>query len=118
MTGFGEKALDRSDQLPLHYPPTTTAALTESSKRKGANVCDTFLNAGVKISPIKYRSQRRKDQLQAVARLLVAAALLFPGHVDDSLEKWNVFLLSVFFVAVWDFPTAYSKTPMQRAPPP
>jgi hypothetical protein len=114
---LGEKTLDRSEQILLHYPPTTTAALTESSKRKGANVNDTFLNADVKISAIHYRSQRREDQLEAVVRLLDTADVFFPGHAGESLERWNSFLLPVFFVAVWDFPTTYSKTPMQRAPP-
>jgi hypothetical protein len=114
---LGEKALDRSEQLLVFYPPTTTAALTETSKRTGVNACDLFLNACVKINVTKYRSHRRKDQLQAVARLLLAAALLFTEHTHDSLERWNSFLLSAFFVVVWDFPTAYSKTPMQRAPP-
>jgi hypothetical protein len=114
---MGEKALDRSDQLPFLYPPTTTAALTETSKRTGINACDLFLNACVKINVTKYRSQRRKDQLNAVARLLLAAALLFTNHADDTLQRWNVFLLPAFLVVVWDFPTAYPRTPMQRAPP-
>ena len=92
--------------------------MTESSRRKGVNVGEIYLNAGVKINPLKYRSEHRKDQLEAVARLFVTADLLFPDHADDCLERWNVLLLPAFFVAVWDFPTVYSKTPMQRAPPP
>jgi hypothetical protein len=114
---MGEKALDRSDQVLVLYPPTTTAALTETSKRTGSNACDVFLNACVQINVTKYRSQRRKDQLQAVARLLLAATSLFTDHADDTLEQWNVFLLPAFFVVVWDFPTAYPRTSMQRAPP-
>lgn len=114
---MGEKALDRSEQLLDLYPPATTAALTETSKRTGINACDLFLNACVKIDVTKYRSQRRKDQLNAVARLLLAAAVLFTDHAEDTLERWNSFLLPAFLVVVWDFPTAFPGTPMQRAPP-
>jgi hypothetical protein len=114
---MGEKALDRSELLLDLYPPTTTAALTETSKRTGVNACALFLNVIVKINVTKYRSPRRKDQLKALARLLLAAALLFTDHTHNSLERWNSFLFSSFFVVVWDFPTAFPKTPMQRAPP-
>jgi hypothetical protein len=114
---MGEKALDRSELLLAAYPPTTTAALTETSKRTGVGAGDLFFKTVVKINPAKYRSPRRKDQLQAVARLLFAAAFLFTDHTNDSLLRWNFFLLPAFYVTVWRFPTAYSQTPMQRAPP-
>jgi len=114
---LGEKALDRSGQVQTLYPPTTTAALMETSRRTGVDAGDIFFRACVKISASKYRSVRRKDQLEAVARLLVAAALLFPDRAEDTLEKWGAFLLCAFHVSVWCFPTAYPQTPMQRAPP-
>jgi hypothetical protein len=121
LTCFGEKILDRSDLIKSLYPPPTSSVLMESFNRKGVNVADIFRDTVVKISPIKYRNQndeqRRKDQLSAVARLLVAADSLFSDHTGDSLERWNLFLLPIFFVAVWDFPTAYPKTPMQQALP-
>jgi hypothetical protein len=115
---LGEKALDRSPAIKKSYPPTTAAALTETSRRTGADLIGRFSACTPVISPLKYRSERRKDQLQAVARLLVIAAVMYADHTGDSLQRWNEFLLPVFFVPVWDFPTAILKTPMQRALPP
>lgn len=118
LDGFGERILDRNDWIKFLYPPLTSSVLMESFKRNGVNVADIFLNTVVEISPIKYRSPRREDQLSAVARLLVAADSLFPDHTGDALERWNLFLIPTFSVAVWVFPTSFPKTPMQQAIPP
>jgi len=76
------------------------------------------LGAPLHIPPDKYRSERRKDQLLAVARLLFLATLLFKSSQPlDPLAAWNMALLSVFHVRAWDFPCLYQKTPKQRAPP-
>jgi hypothetical protein len=85
LAGFGERILDRNEQIKSLYPPLTSSVLMESFKRNGVNVADIFLNTVVEISPIKYRSQRREDQLSAVARLLVAADSLFPDQNYDFL---------------------------------
>jgi hypothetical protein len=118
LDGLGEKALDRSDEIKNHYPPTTSAALTESSRRAGIDLCTHFTASDAAISPSKYQSQRRKDQLQADMRLFIVAAILFADHPNDSLERWNEFLLPLFDVTVWDFPTAKIKTSIQQARPP
>lgn len=115
---MGEKALDRSEEITHRYPPTSAAALKETSDRTGRDIIGVFLQSPVLVSPLKYRSERRKDQLQAVMRLLIAAALMFADHPNDSVQRWNALLLPWFHVAVWDFPTVISKTPMQQARPP
>jgi hypothetical protein len=115
---LGEKALDRSEPIKVRYPPITSATLTESKRRMGIDICTSFAASVVCVSPLKHRSEQRKDQLQSVMRLLIVAAVVFADHPDDSLERWNEFLLPVFHVAVWDFPTAMLKTPMQQAQPP
>jgi hypothetical protein len=118
MDGLGEKALDRNEKTRRLYPPTTSAALTESSRRAGIDLCAPFAASDACVSPLKYCSERRKDQLQADMRLLIVAAILFADHPNDSLERWNEFLVPVFHVAVWNFPTAILKTPMQQERPP
>jgi hypothetical protein len=115
---LGEKALDRSEEIKHRYPPTTSAALMESARRMGVELCDMFAVAVVCVSPVKYRSEQRKDQLEAVMRLLMVAAVMFAHHTNDSLERWNAFLLPEFHVAVWNFHTAIFKTPMQQERPP
>jgi hypothetical protein len=112
----GEKALDRSETIRHRYPPTTSAVLTESGRRMGFDVVGKFLAYAAPAAPWKYQSERRKDQLQAVMRVLAIAALLFAAAAEGgSLKKWNAFLLPLFHVPVWNFPTAILKTPMQRA---
>jgi hypothetical protein len=115
---LGEKALDRSEQIKHRHPPTTSAVLTESSRRTGIDICVLFAKAKACVSPLKYRGERRKDQLQAAMRILIVATILFPGHLNNSLERWNEFLLPVFYATVWDFPTAIIKTPIQQPHPP
>jgi hypothetical protein len=115
---LGEKTLDRSDEIKNRYPPTTAAAFAESSRRTGIDLCAPFAASVGCVSPLKYRSERRKDQLRADMRLLIVAAILFADHPNDSLERWNEFLLPVFHVTVWNFPTGISKTPMQQAQSP
>jgi hypothetical protein len=89
----------------------------ESSRRTGIDLYTSFVSP-VCVCPLKYRSERRRDQLHADMRLLIVAAILFADHSNDSLERWNAFLLPVFYVPVWDFPTAKTKTPIQQAQPP
>ena len=116
---MGEKALDRSEEIKHRYPPTTSAALMESARRTGIDLCDMFTAAvAVCVSPVKYRSEQRKDQLEAVMRLLIVAAVMFAHHTNDPLERWNAFLLPEFHVTVWNFHTAILKTPMQQERPP
>jgi hypothetical protein len=114
---LGEKALDRNEEIKYRYLPTTSAILMESSRRAGIDLCAAF-TAPVRVSPLKFRSQRREDQLRADMRLLIVAAILFVDHPGDSLERWNSFLLFEFHVPVWDFPTARLKTPIQQLHPP
>lgn len=97
------------------YPPTAGAILTESTRRTGINVDTPFARNKVNIDFSKYRSQRRKDQLIAVKRLMIVGVLLFAEQCGHSLQQWNRLLLPAFNVAAWDFPTAFSETPMQRA---
>jgi len=112
ITGLGEKVLDRSPALRRDYPPPASAAIAQTQQlRPELRINDIFLHAPVAISPAKYRSERRHDQLTAVARLLRA---LVPGTPTGSLQMWNLLLLPTFFVAVWDFPCRLRKTAMQR----
>ena len=116
---MGEKALDRDESIKERYPPTAAAVLADSSRRTGTDVATAFVSLVLlHVSPLKYRSARRGDQLLAVMRLLVVAALMFGGGTVDCLRRWNTFLLPTFHVAAWDFPTVYPGTPIQqiRAP--
>lgn len=114
---MGEKVLDRGNEIRHRYPPTIAAALTESSRRAGIDLWIAFV-VPAHVFPQKYRSERRKDQLQADKRLLIVASALFADHPNNSLERWNAVLLPLFNVPVWDFPTAKIKTSIQQVRPP
>lgn len=118
ITGLGERVLDRSPLLQKDYPPNSSAVIAQTNRlMPNKQPREHFLNAAVKVFPDKYRSERRRDQLEAVQRLLIVAALLF-GAMYKSLQKWNELLLPSFFVAVWAFPSAYRGTYLQQAHPP
>jgi hypothetical protein len=121
LAGVGEKTLDRNEYVKHHYPPTSSTALAESSLRSGIDVCAVYIAASAYISPRKYRSEQRQDQLLAVMRLLIVAAALFAPsspQQSDLLQQWNVFLHPWFHVTVWDFPTNVGKTAIQHLQPP
>jgi hypothetical protein len=117
ITGLGEKVLDRRPAIRDKYPPTSSAVMAQSERTLATDVVDPYQNATVLMAPSKYRSEHRYDQLAAVARLLLVASMLF-SVVRCSLQKWNGLLLPSFFVAVWDFPSGFQGTPMQRVHPP
>jgi hypothetical protein len=119
LSGLGEKILDRSTPI---YPASqvpTSAVLAQTGRILSQDVTGKFLTINPVISLDKYRSQRRYDQLVAVARLLVLAMLLFSATVESvQLLEWNRLLLSHFYVAVWNFPSTNAGTSMQQAQAP
>lgn len=118
ITRLGEKILDRSPLPQDCFAPSATAVIAQTDRvLPHKDLQSEFLKATPKISPDKYRSQRRLDQLQAVYKLLIVAALLFDA-THNSLQKWNELLLPSFYVAVWAFPSVFSGTHLQRAHPP
>jgi hypothetical protein len=117
ISGIGEKVLDRNPILCAAYPPAASAALAQSERLGAPDLINNFLNTTVSIAPAKYRSEHRYDQLVAVAKLVVLMSLLF-DHEQASLLNWNNLLLQSFFVPAWNFPTGFSRTPMQQVHPP
>jgi hypothetical protein len=118
LTFFGERGLDR---LPLTRSRGTTprgsffipwlpvsALSAESAKRLRRGIKRIWVRP-VEIPAWKYRTPRRREQLQACARLLSTAAHLFP---DDPypLTAWESWIVEHLDVAGWWFPSSYACT--------
>jgi hypothetical protein len=112
---FGTKLLELT---PSATPPSSTpsAVLVQSSRVIGQDVVGLLLRQNPSIAPLKYRSEKRFEELRAAKRLLIVVTLLF-GDIAAGLRRWNELMLPWFFVPVWHFPRPYKNTPMQRAPP-
>lgn len=116
--GFGEKLLDRHQEVQRRYPPTTAALLTEASKKRVLNLRALFLTVALFLAPAKYHSQRREDQLQTVGRLLTVATGAYTKETASTLMAWAVQVIPAFNVLVWDFPCFYTVTSLRHAHPP
>lgn len=121
---LGERVLDRLPtrppashgpaSRPSHHIPRlpTSALVAQSAKRLGRGVKREW-NRPVKIPAWKYKSPRRREQLQACARLLSTAALLFPDD-PSPLTAWESWSIEYLNVAGWWFSSSYSDTTMQH----
>lgn len=122
-TGIGERALDRAPapapDTPPHatppHPPSAAALLAETARRLDPHI---FLrwNTQPAIPPWKHWTERRRDQLQACARVLAAAQHLFPA-APSPLTEWQSHLARFLGVTGWTFRTGPRPAPMQRGLP-
>jgi hypothetical protein len=120
LTFLGERILDRlplSSQssrgsaprfsFPIPWLPTS-ALISESAKRLQTGI-KRWWNHPVKIPSWKYKSPRRREQLQACARLLATASHLFPDD-PHPLTAWEGKIIEYLNVAGWWFPSGYACT--------
>jgi hypothetical protein len=115
--GLGEKLLDRNKWIATAYPPSTCAVLAQTGRMLSLELPTLFLHSSPPRDLAgKYRSERRYEQLRAVACLLSMASDIALGH--ESLCRWQQLLLDCFFVPAWNFPSAFPATSMQQARPP
>jgi hypothetical protein len=114
--GLGERVLDRFQPetqkglLSELWLPSS-ALVSESAKRINPMARDRWRQSH-EIPSWKYRSSRRHDQLQACARLLDVADLLFP-NAPHPLAAWQGKIIEYFNVAGWWFPSGYNCTTFQ-----
>lgn len=116
--GLGERALDRGmkDRSWLQGLPTTAAIVAESAKRLRAGLVRKWQQRP-DIPRCKYKSRRRRDQLQACARVFKAASLLFP-ETKEPLSAWEGWLVGQLHVAAWVFGSRAGSTAIQLPPAP
>jgi hypothetical protein len=107
---FGKQALDLGSSEKKSSIPMSSI-LAETAKRKDKNLFH-FWNQIFSVPSQKYKSERRKDELEACCKILKAATFLFPQE-EYPLTQWAGFLISIFHVAVLGVFYCLSDTPMQ-----
>lgn len=117
---LGEKSLDcpQSSAASSHgtVPRTSScipwlpasALIAETTKRLQVGIKRDWTRP-VEIPAWKYRTPRRREQLQACARLLSTAARLFPDD-PHPLTAWEGKIIEYLNVAGWWFPSSYNCT--------
>jgi hypothetical protein len=124
---LGGRVLDRAGKEPSVKRPgataglkaslSTAAVITETAKGLVTNLSEVWTRRYV-ISPWKYLSERRHDELKACARLLATAALLFFREGGCPLTAWRAWLLMRSCdVATWPFAPGNRCTALQLPPP-
>jgi hypothetical protein len=121
LAGLGERALDHlpagrhggAGQKVGAYRrlPPASSLIAESDKRLGKGLGKLWQRQ-FKIPWWKYHSEKRREQLEACARVLAAARHLWaePPH---PFSEWHGWLIERLHVAAWAFPTGLPCTDMQ-----
>lgn len=111
--GLGARALGRVDRGKQTVP--AAALIAESATRLRGEVLAGWTGPQ-RVSPHKYRSLRRREQLEACARLFETAGRLFPQH-PYAWSAWEGWLESRFHVTAWGFPARFPCTGIQHHRP-
>jgi hypothetical protein len=116
--GIGERALDKvqlkNDKAAVGQPflPPTSTLVAETAKRKDPDLVNRWNKKTPPIATWKYQSLFRKELLQSCLKLLWIAALLFQTS-SYPLTTWQHWLMPVFYVHGWLFPSRNLLTPIQ-----
>jgi hypothetical protein len=116
--GIGERALDKiqlkKDKAAIGQPslPPTSTLVAETAKRKDPDLINRWNKTTPPIASFKYQSLFRKELLQSCLKLLWIAASLFQNSVYP-LTTWQHWLMPVFYVPGWLFPSRNLLTPIQ-----
>jgi hypothetical protein len=119
MGGLGERAMDKvhlkRDRATVSQPslaPTSTL-VAETAKRQDFDLINRWSKTKPPIAPGKYKSLFRKELLQSCLRLLSIAASLFQQSLHP-LTLWQCWLVPIFLVAAWLFPSRNIITAIQH----
>jgi hypothetical protein len=117
LAGLGSRALDHGavQKVPGYGSlPPTSSLIAESDRRMGKKA-SRFWQRHFNIPRWKYQSEKRREQLEACARVLATARYLLPEPLH-SLGEWHGRLIDWLHVSAWAFPTGMPCTDMQLTP--
>jgi hypothetical protein len=116
--GIGERALDKvqlqNDKAAIGQPslPPTSTLVAETAKRKDLDLINRWNKTTPSIASWKFQSLFRKELLQSCLKLLWIAVLLFQNSAYP-LTTWQHWLMPLFYVHGWLFPSRNLLTPIQ-----
>jgi len=117
LAGLGERALDHGvvQEVPAYHAlPPVSSLIAESDKRLGKELGKLW-QRHFKIPCWKYQSEKRREQLEACARVLAAARHLF-AEPPYPFSEWHGWLIEHLHVAAWAFPAGAPCTELQLTP--
>jgi len=111
--GMGGRALGRLDRH--GQGPPVAALIAESANVLSRDLAAEWLQS-YSVAPRKYRSDQRREQLEACARLFDTAGRLFPlaAYPWSAWEQW---LEARFHVTAWGFPARLPCTAIRHPAP-
>jgi len=92
---------------------TMGAIIEESAKHLNYNITNIWKQS-YNIDPIKYKSEKRKEELEYNMKILKIAQYVFSKE-KYPLEKWNEFLLKKFYVIAFPISSKSKRTGKQQA---
>jgi hypothetical protein len=112
LKGMGQRVHDRDNLSSKRYHiPHTSSLIEESARRINSSIRKIWLIIP-KISSWKWKSERRREELEACAKLVNSAKYLFPESLNPLLQ-WQHILMPSFNVAPWYFLTSKAVTSFQ-----
>lgn len=115
--GIGERALDKtkikSDKAVIGEPslPPTSALVAETAQKKDSNLINQWNKTDPPIPTFKFTSTLREEHLKSCFKLLLIALSLFSNN--SPLTMWEEFLLPIFNVPCWLFPSRHIVSKIQ-----
>jgi len=117
LAGLGVRALDHGavHRVAVYRElPPVSSLIAESEKRLGTKLGKVW-QQHFRIACWKYHSERRREQLEACARVSAAARHLYTEALHP-FSEWHGQLIEWLDVAAWAFPTGLACTDMQLTP--
>ena len=110
---MGARALGRLDRY--GQGPPVAALIAESANALSRDLPAQWLQS-YSVAPRKYRSDQRREQLEACARLFDTVGRLFPQNAYP-WSAWEQWLEERFHVTAWGFPARLRCTAIQHHAP-
>jgi hypothetical protein len=113
LAGLGERALGRLDPPASAMP--VSALIAETAKHHDRGVAGLWTQR-YPVAERKYRSDRRREQLEGCARVFATATDLF-SKARHPLFEWEHELQERLHVAAWSFPARCPVPSFQQQTP-
>jgi len=111
ITALGNQGLDLKQHKKTQSKVTMGAIIEESTKRINSDI-RTIWDAKYNISEKKYRSIKRKEQLESCLKTLKTAEFISPNE-SYPLTKWNSILMPIFYVTAFPISSVFNDTGSQ-----
>jgi hypothetical protein len=110
LAGLGERVWGRWDTPAGNLP--VSALIAETARHLDFQSSE-WCNQGHPVADRKYRTEKRREQLEGCARVFATAAFLFPATAHPFCA-WELWLQERLNVTAWSFPARWRCTSFQQ----